>query len=185
LDGLALPHGEYDGLTVALIDGSADRSTALVRELSPDRITIGLGSTVTDPDEISSSARQAAWTCRMAVSTRRPMLDFADIGVHRLLLPGAEGGDPEFEEPIRRIEQTQDELGFDAMGTLVGYLDSGGNYRRAARDLTVHVNTLRYRLKRIADIIHADLDDPEQRFRLLLAARLRAGRQALQESGTD
>lgn len=185
LDGLALPHGEYDGLTVALIDGSADRSTALVRELSPDRITIGLGSTVTDPDEISSSARQAAWTCRMAVSTRRPMLDFADIGVHRLLLPGAEGGDPEFEEPIRRIEQTQDELGFDAMGTLVGYLDSGGNYRRAARDLTIHVNTLRYRLKRIADIIHADLDDPEQRFRLLLAARLRAGRQALQESGTD
>ncbi len=108
-----------------------------------------------------------------------------DIGVHRLLLPGAEGGDPEFEEPLRRIEDAQDGLGFDAVGTLVGYLDSGGNYRRTARDLTVHVNTLRYRLTRIAEIIQADLHDPEQRFRLLLAARLRAGRRALQESGAE
>lgn len=185
LDTLGVPYGEYDGLTVALIDGSEGGPAALVAALSPHQMTIGLGSTVTDPADISSSARQAAWTCRMAVSTRRPILDFAGIGVHRLLLPGAEAGDPEFEEPIHRLERAQSELGFDTVGTLVGYLDAGGNYRRAARDLTIHVNTLRYRLKRISSIIDADLDDPEQRFRLKLAARLRAGRQALQESGAD
>lgn len=183
LDALGLPYGEYDGLTVALIDGSEDGPTALLTALSPHRMTVGLGSTVTDPAEISASARQAAWTCRMAVSTRRPILDFASIGVHRLLLPGAEAGDPEFEEPIQLLEHAQDALGFDAVGTLVGYLDAGGNYRRAARDLIIHVNTLRYRLKRISDIVKADLDDPEQRFRLQLATRLRAGRRALQESG--
>ena len=185
LDSLGLSHGEYDGLAVALFDGSSEGPTGLLTALRPHRMTIGLGSTVTDPDEISSSARQAAWTCRMAVATRRPMLDFAEIGVHRLLVPGAEAGDPEFEEPIHRVELAQSGLGFDTVGTLVGYLDSGGNYRQAARDLTIHVNTLRYRLKRIADIIEADLDDPEQRFRLLLAARLRAGRRALAESRTD
>lgn len=185
LDTLGLPYGEYDGLTVVLLDGSEEESAALVTALSPHQMTVGLGSTVTDPAEISSSARQAAWTCRMAVSTRRPILDFAGIGVHRLLLPGAEAGDPEFEEPIHRLERAQGELGFDTVGTLVGYLDAGGNYRRAARDLTIHVNTLRYRLNRIATIIHADLDDPEQRFRLQLAARLRAGRRALQESGAN
>jgi hypothetical protein len=183
LDALGVPCGEYDGLTVALLDGSEEGPAALVAALSPHQVTVGLGSTVSDPAEISSSARQAAWTCRMAVSTRRPILDFAGIGVHRLLLPGAEAGDPEFEEPIHRLERAQGELGFDTVGTLVGYLDAGGNYRRAARDLTIHVNTLRYRLKRISDIIDADLDDPEQRFRLTLAARLRAGRRALQESG--
>jgi DNA-binding PucR family transcriptional regulator len=86
-------------------------------------------------------------------------------------------------KPIHELERVQPELGFDAVHTLVGYLDAGGNYRRAARDLTIHVNTLRYRLQRIAGIIRADLDDPEQRFRLQLAARLQAGRRALRESG--
>jgi hypothetical protein len=183
LDGLGLPHGEYEGQTVALIDGTDAATESLVAALNADRVTIGLGSTVSDPAEISASARQAAWTCRMAVSTRRPVLDFAEIGVHRLLLPGAEAGDPEFEQPIHELDRAQRDLGFDAVGTLVGYLDAGGNYRRAARDLTIHVNTLRYRLQRIAGIIQADLDDPEQRFRLQLAARLQAGRRALRESG--
>jgi DNA-binding PucR family transcriptional regulator len=183
LDGLGLPYGEYEGQTVVLIDGTDAATESLVAALNAYRVTIGLGSTVNDPAEIAASARQAAWTCRMAVSTRRPILDFADIGVHRLLLPGAEAADSEFEEPIHELERAQPDIGFDAVGTLVGYLDAGGNYRRAARDLTIHVNTLRYRLQRISGIIHADLDDPEQRFRLQLAARLQAGRRALRESG--
>lgn len=71
--------------------------------------------------------------------------------------------------------------GLAGLHTLVCYLAAGGNMRRAARDTAVHVNTLRTRIHRITQIINADLTDPEQRFRLQLAVRLRAGRRAIQE----
>lgn len=183
LDSLGLPHGEHMGLVVALVDAndsSVDRLKGAVRQRA---VAVGLGSTVRDPMELASSARQAVYACQLAVSTRQRFLDFAAIGVHRLLLPGAEAGDPEFEEPIRRLEQAAATLRFDGRQTLATYLNTGGNLRRAAHELVVHANTLRYRLDRIAEVIDVDLTDPEQRFRLQLAIRLRAGRRSLVESG--
>ncbi|HEY1971967.1 MAG TPA: helix-turn-helix domain-containing protein, partial [Pseudonocardia sp.] len=180
LRSLRLPHGDHQGLAIALIDDTPETASQLLKNLRPLAIRLGLGSSVTDATELPVSARQAVWACRIALATHHPMVDFAGIGVHRLLLPGAEGGDPEFEEPIRRLEQAAD-LGFDGLHTLVGYLDAGGNMRRAAHDLAVHPNTLRYRTQRIAQIIEVNLADPEQRFRLQLAARLRAGRRAMHE----
>jgi PucR family transcriptional regulator, purine catabolism regulatory protein len=49
---------------------------------------------------------------------------------------------------------------------------SGFNYKKTAEKLRIHLNTLRYRLARAAELLHADLDSPEMRFRLQLAARL-------------
>jgi hypothetical protein len=183
LDRLGVAHGEHLEMIVALLPGGDQAAGRLVDELATQPVTVGLGSIVHDPVELPTSARQAAWTCRIALATRQRMLDFAGIGVHRLLMPGAEAGDPVFEEPIERLEACRDELGFDGTSTVAGYLDAGGNMRRAAEQLAVHVNTLRYRLQRTSEVMNVDLADPEQRFRLQLAMRLRAGRRALRESG--
>jgi len=183
LDSLGLPHGEHIGLVVALVDANDSSVDRLKRAVRQRAVAVGLGSTVRDPMELVSSARQAVYACQLAVSTRQRFLDFAAIGVHRLLLPGAEAGDPEFEEPIRRLEQAAATLRFDGWQTLASYLNTGGNLRRAAHDLLVHANTMRYRLDRIAEVIDVDLTDPEQCFRLQLAIRLRAGRRSLAESG--
>jgi PucR C-terminal helix-turn-helix domain len=48
-------------------------------------------------------------------------------------------------------------------GTLKAYLEGGGNAGEAARDIGVHVTTLRYRLGRIREITGLDLDDPAVR----------------------
>ncbi|HXW75785.1 MAG TPA: PucR family transcriptional regulator ligand-binding domain-containing protein [Candidatus Eremiobacteraceae bacterium] len=55
---------------------------------------------------------------------------------------------------------------------LLSLAKSGFNYKKTAEALKIHLNTLRYRLSRAAEILHADLDTPETRFRLELAARL-------------
>jgi DNA-binding PucR family transcriptional regulator len=61
----------------------------------------------------------------------------------------------------------------DHLATLGAYLDSFGDVSSAAARLDVHSNTLRYRLKRIDEIIGLDLADPVARFVLELQWRLR------------
>jgi hypothetical protein len=183
LDSLRVPHCRHPGFVLALIDHTPESTLRLAAELRQVPVALGVGSFAREPARLKSSTRQAIYCCRLAVATRQTVLDFDSIGMHRLLLPGAEGGDAEFEEPIRRLERDRGHIGFDGIETLIGYLDCGGNIRRCARDLHVHVNTLRYRLQRISEIMEVDLTDPERRFHLQLAIRLRAGRRALTESG--
>ncbi|CAM5641228.1 DNA-binding protein OS=Streptomyces aurantiogriseus OX=66870 GN=GCM10010251_29080 PE=4 SV=1 [Streptomyces aurantiogriseus] len=64
--------------------------------------------------------------------------------------------------------------GGDLVRTLAAYLDCGGDVPAAARRLVVHPNTLRYRLGRVRTHHAVDLDDPDTRLLLTLAARLTA-----------
>jgi sugar diacid utilization regulator len=53
--------------------------------------------------------------------------------------------------------------GADLRRTLVTWLEHGGDVRAAAHRLHLHPNTLRYRLRRAAEITGLDLEDPLQR----------------------
>lgn len=56
--------------------------------------------------------------------------------------------------------------------SLITLAECGFHRRRAAAALHVHPNTLRYRMERVTDLLGLDLDDPEVRFQLQLAAQL-------------
>ncbi|MET9462969.1 helix-turn-helix domain-containing protein [Streptomyces canus] len=51
-------------------------------------------------------------------------------------------------------------------------LSGFGNVAEAATRLGVHPNTLRYRLRRTADLFDISLDDPDDRLSLWLQLRL-------------
>ena len=57
--------------------------------------------------------------------------------------------------------------------TLRAYLDHRGNAPAMAKALHVHPQTVRYRLKRLRDLFGDALDDPEARFQLETAVRIR------------
>lgn len=57
--------------------------------------------------------------------------------------------------------------------TLEAVLDAGGNHGAAAHALGVHVQTIRYRLGRLRELLGPVLDDPAQQFELHLALRAR------------
>ncbi|WP_043635947.1 PucR family transcriptional regulator [Nonomuraea candida] len=57
----------------------------------------------------------------------------------------------------------------DLVGSLRAYLDSNGHWDAAAQRLGVHRHTLRYRMRRVADLLGRDLDDPGVRAELWLA----------------
>ena len=72
--------------------------------------------------------------------------------------------------PLRRLRPGQaDRLA----GTLLAWLESAGDANAAARQLHVHPQTIRYRLRPASELFGDALTDPDARFRLLLALRVR------------
>ncbi|MEA2256376.1 MAG: hypothetical protein QOG35_2421, partial [Solirubrobacteraceae bacterium] len=59
--------------------------------------------------------------------------------------------------------------------TLAAWLDAHGEARPAAERLHVHVQTVRYRLDQLRDLLGDALDDPARRLELQLALRVRDG----------
>ncbi|WP_343874820.1 PucR family transcriptional regulator [Luteococcus peritonei] len=75
-------------------------------------------------------------------------------------------------ELAREIYQPLAEAGGDLLETCVGFLDHGCSVEATARDLFVHANTVRYRLKRIQDVTGYSPTDARDAYVLRLAITL-------------
>ena len=81
-------------------------------------------------------------------------------------------------DPIARLALVSDvyaplrNAGPELLETLTAYLDQGGSIEGTGRVLFVHPNTVRYRLKRIADLTHLSPADARQGFTLRIAVVL-------------
>ncbi|WP_197420293.1 PucR family transcriptional regulator, partial [Mycobacterium sp. NAZ190054] len=76
---------------------------------------------------------------------------------------------PRLVDPRVRRLRTDDPL---MASTLQAYLDGFGDIAAVAARLHVHPNTVRYRIRRVEELLSTSLDDPDER--LVLALGLRA-----------
>lgn len=124
-----------------------------------------------------AAAREA---CRRAVNLarmfgKRGLIEESEFGPYALLLSAMD------REAMRRF--VQDRLGpilmydsrhgGDLVATLEAFLASGCRYQACADAMAIHVTTLRYRLSRVSELFNISLEDPDSRFGLDLALRLR------------
>ncbi len=137
----------------------------------------GIGSGAGGPGELRrlvSEAEQALALVQRG-SGRGEVLAYTRLGVDRLLL---EISDNEclgayVEEWLGDLV-SHDERGPAAaplIETLEAVVAEGWNLRAAARRLSLHTNTLHYRLGRVQDVSGRDLDDPTTRLALAVALR--------------
>lgn len=78
------------------------------------------------------------------------------------------------DAPLTALQNYDAEHRADLVETLDVYLAVMGNVAAAAERLTVHKNTLRYRLQRIRAVSGLDLDDPDARLTAMLLLRMRS-----------
>ena len=71
-------------------------------------------------------------------------------------------------DPLQDLRTYDTRTGGDLERTLGTWLASGSDMGLVARQLHVHVNTARYRIRRVADLTGADLEDSNQRLALSL-----------------
>jgi DNA-binding PucR family transcriptional regulator len=94
-----------------------------------------------------------------------------------LLPERALAGDPEAEwQLIDRIARPLEEATGGLMATVDAFLETGGVLEACARNLFVHPNTVRYRLKRVSELTGRNANDP--RDALVLRIALTVGRLA-------
>lgn len=91
------------------------------------------------------------------------VLELQDLAVSR-------GDEP--TGPLARLVAYDTEHRAALVSTLRAWLDHFGDVVAAADALFVHPNTFRYRLRRAAEVGVLDLNDPEQRFALMLQLRV-------------
>jgi sugar diacid utilization regulator len=138
------------------------------------RVTIGISDCCSSLGQLQEAYRQARQAVALAESLPGSSLRFADLGLYRLLF--------DVDHSNRIDEHVERWLGpllrYDAAHharlaeTLARYLTVTTRNEDVARDLSIHPSTLKYRLRRIREILKFDFMLPEVRFNVELALRL-------------
>jgi len=76
------------------------------------------------------------------------------------------------QRTLAALLRADSEVGTRYLVTLAAYLRDDRHLKPAAAALGIHINTLRYRLARIEELLGVRLDDVDARFLLELAVRL-------------
>jgi purine catabolism regulator len=140
------------------------------------QVVIGIARPSTGPAKWVQSLQQARESWRLGKEWKgAPVTYFGDLGLYQLLT--ALGSNPEamrfFRKTLGRLITHDDNKNAELVETLEAFFACHGNLSQTANRLHIHRNTLTYRLERIATITQLDLDDPDARFSLQLALKLR------------
>lgn len=164
-----------DGRVYSVVEALIDR---LPTHQDP---VIGIGREVDDYRQLAASRHDADQAVRVlrALRTRsrttQRVVRHRDIQLDALLLilsdVIAEEATPPWD-PIARLEGYDTTHGTDLLPSVSAYLESFGHVQTAARRLRTHPNTLRYRLRRAAEVSGLDLTSPDARLHAMLALRM-------------
>jgi sugar diacid utilization regulator len=187
-EGIGSLLGVRAGTVVILAGAAGDWErlrTTVLSDMGRGICRVGVGGLYDSLEVLPRSYREA----QMALKTQKAArlgdraTVFDDLGVYRIL-SGVD--DPDTVERYVRdwlgaLLDYDGRKDSEMVATLSGYLECGGSYAGAAKALSVHRSTLRYRLERIREVSGHDLGDPDTRFNLQLATRAWATLQAMRQ----
>jgi hypothetical protein len=185
LPGAALPDGRAVGILADPPHSSAvpvlDRLTARLQAIAPalgmDRVCVGISDLVTSATALPAAVREAGYALGFAASRgeRLCVSGHSDLTTHQALL--AHVPDELRASYVHRLLgplRAHDERHHASLEeTLDVFLQCSGSWSRCAARLHIHVNTLRYRIARIAELTGRDPTRLEEQVDLFLALRAR------------
>jgi len=137
------------------------------------KVVAGIGGRM-DFSQIKESYQQAGTALWFAQTVRAESLyDYESLGIYKLLLEiPQEKLQAYCHEIIGALSRCDVKYKMDLVNSLFVYFEENGNAVKAAQKLTVHRNTLEYRLRKIEEISGKRLDNAYDRLMLQLAVLL-------------
>lgn len=139
--------------------------------------TLGLGTPQLGALGLRHSAAEARIAAESAIAAGRVGgVELTDVtGLRRVLLDVY--ASPISRELLHDVLRPLDDLGTErallSVRTLLAYLAHDGSLVHAGKELMLHPNGVGYRMRRIKDLLGIDLSDPDARFAVELACRVR------------
>jgi sugar diacid utilization regulator len=158
---------------------------AIADDMPHSACRLAVGSCYPDAWHVAGSYREAQFVASLASSALSnpavPVLDFDSLGVYRMLSSVADpaGIDAFMNQQLGLLIEYDRQHDASLVLTLARYFDSGCNYDDAAAALSVHRNTLKYRLKRIREVLGRDPNDGSARLDLHMATTVWLTRDSL------
>ncbi len=144
--------------------------------LGPGSVDLSVGGVCERPTEFPRSYREAQLALRVqrAIGANRPIKSFDQLGIYSVL---AEVEDTTTVERfasdwLSALVEYDAQHNAELVPTLASYLEHGANSASTATALSVHRNTLKYRLQRVREVSGHDLSEPDTLFNLQLAVRV-------------
>ncbi|MFJ8824398.1 PucR family transcriptional regulator [Streptomyces sp. NPDC102467] len=180
---LVVPHGERTVLLV--VDGGAAAEAcgqyAEVLEATradgsaEDELVIGF-SAPSGPIAAATAFKQAEQALSVARRRGRVLVEHEDVVAGSVLPLLGNDAVRAFADGLLRALRDHDATGRgDLVASLRAWLSRHGQWDAAAMDLGVHRHTLRYRMRRVEEILGRSLDDPDVRMELWLALKATGG----------
>lgn len=184
---LVVPEGER--LVVLAVDGGAavtacgdyavvlEAARAARREQpagDEDELVVGL-SAPAGPIAARAAYKQAEQALSVARRRGRFLVEHEELAAGSVLPLLADDAVRAFADGLLRALREHDATGRgDLVASLRAWLSRHGQWDAAAADLGVHRHTLRYRMRRVEEILGRSLDDPDVRMELWLALKTTA-----------
>ncbi|MEV5282069.1 PucR family transcriptional regulator ligand-binding domain-containing protein [Streptomyces sp. NPDC051994] len=167
---LAVP--EAGRLVVLAADGGEAVAACLAHECAEgEELVIGL-SAPAGPIAAASAYKQAEQALSVARRRGKPLVEHEDLVAGSVLPLLADDAVRAFADGMLRALYEHDATGRgDLVASLRAWLSRHGQWDAAAADLGVHRHTLRYRIRRVEEILGRSLDDPDVRMELWLALK--------------
>ncbi|MEU0481783.1 helix-turn-helix domain-containing protein [Streptosporangium sp. NPDC006013] len=167
-----------EGTPPARLVRFATDTAASVRKAAGINLHAGIGPIAARLEEVPESRRLADRVVRVLAETAGDAVRVAtdeQVRSRIALLDLVDRDDTVADrllEPVRRILEYDAAHSTMHAATLLSYLDAFGEAARAAAELSIHENTLRYRIRRLQELFGADLADPTERLVIWLQLRL-------------
>ncbi|MGH3311476.1 MAG: PucR family transcriptional regulator [Streptomyces sp.] len=136
-----------------------------------DAFVIGV-SAPSGPSAATVAFKQADQALSVARRRGTPLVEHEDVAAGSVLPLLADDAVRAFADGLLRSLRDHDANGRgDLVASLRAWLSRHGQWDAAAADLGVHRHTLRYRMRRVEEILGRSLDDPDVRMELWLALK--------------
>ncbi|TJZ41285.1 PucR family transcriptional regulator, partial [Streptomyces piniterrae] len=134
-------------------------------------LAVGLSAS-TGPASAATAHRQAEQALSVARRRGGALVEHEDVAAGSVLPLLADDAVRAFADGLLRALREHDATGRgDLVASLRAWLSRHGQWDAAAADLGVHRHTLRYRMRRVEEILGRSLDDADVRMELWLALK--------------
>ncbi|HAG42926.1 MAG TPA: hypothetical protein DCL31_05530 [Clostridium sp.] len=139
-------------------------------------VTVSFGSFKPNIMDIHKSYNEAVLSIKIAriLYKDNVTIFYKDIGVYRLLYSIYKNEEAKefYMSSLEKIINHDEKYNSELLKTLICILENDWNLKASAKDMYIHYNTIKYRYKKICELLDEDLNENEVRLKISLAIKI-------------